>query len=115
MMKQKNIPWMGAIVESAFNTLPVLSGINFISIVIVLYANIQPQLAVLVPWMNIWVFLLVMCGVGVLLMSLVYVFVLPSLWSFRGRQMFQYESDLVKKIDTLQETVDKLIADKETE
>ena len=111
-MKQRNIPGLGAVVESAFNTLPVLSAINFLSILAVLYASVREYLIAWVPWVNVWSFFGIMCGVGLMLMGIVYVFVLPSLWAFRGRQMFEHESQIMDKLEVLQEAVDKMEDDR---
>lgn len=94
-MKQRNIPWLGAIVESVFNTLPVLSAINFISIAAVLYTSIDDYLATWVPWINFWSFILIMCAGTIGIMVIVYIFILPSLWGFRGQQMFEYKDKVV--------------------
>lgn len=112
MMKQKNIPWLGALVDSAFNTLPVLSVVNFLSIIVVLYATIRPQLLVWAPWMGVWTFFGMMCGVGLVIMVLIYIFVLPSLWTFRGKQMFGFESQIIDKLKVLQEAIDKMEGDR---
>ena len=107
-MKQRNIPGLGAVVESAFNTLPVLSAINFLSILAVLYASVREYLIDWVPWINVWSFFGIMCGVGLVLMAIVYIFVLPSLWAFRGKQMFEHESQIMDKLEALQKTVDEI-------
>jgi D-beta-D-heptose 7-phosphate kinase/D-beta-D-heptose 1-phosphate adenosyltransferase len=93
-MKQKNIPWLGAFMESFFVTLPLLSIINFWAIIVMLYTNLRPYLLQYMPWMNLWYFVAILTLIGVLGMVLVYKFVLPSIWAFRGKQMFTENSGI---------------------
>lgn len=88
--------------ESLFVTLPLFSIINFLAIITVLYTSINPYLSNFLPWMTFLVFVGIVCGLGMLGMVFVYIFVLPSIWTFRGKQMFEYESEVVKKINALQ-------------
>ena len=90
-MRQKNIPGLGAFMESFFVTLPILGIINFWAIITVLYANVQPYLLQHAPWMNLWIFVGFLTLIGITGMFIVYKFVLSSVWSFRGKQMFDRE------------------------
>jgi len=107
-MKQRNIPWLGALIDSLYVSLPVLSFVNFFAILTVLYANIHPYLQEHLPWLRFWVFLIIVGVLATILALLVYKFVVPSLWTFRGKQMFTHESAIVDKLDKLLEKVDKL-------
>jgi len=106
--KQRNIPWVGAFIEALFNTLPMLSIMNFISIIIVLYASIRPYLIEHAPWMKLWIFILILTALSVIVMILIYKYVLSSLWAFRGKQMFQNENKIIEKLDKLEEKIDRL-------
>ena len=101
---QKNIPWLGKIVDSLYTTLPILSIINFLSIITVLYATISKQLIRYVPFLNFINFLFCIALLTLFTMIMVYKFVLPSLWKFRGEQMMNEN----KKIDSLVEEIGKL-------
>lgn len=91
-VKQKNIPWLGAFLETFFSTLPFLSVISFVSITMVLYASARPYLLQYAPWMTLWLFLGIVVMLGITGMWLVYKFVLPSIWAFRGTQLFNQET-----------------------
>jgi len=91
-MRQRNIPGVGVFIESLFTCLPVLGIINFIFIAIVLYTDIQPYLLACMPWIKLWIFMLALTFLVGGMMILVYKFVLPSLWAFRGRPMFGKET-----------------------
>ena len=95
-------------VDSLFSCLPFLSFINFAFISIVLYSDISSTLKLYVPWMSLGVFLLFLIAITLTMMVLVYKFVLPSLWAFRGRQMFGYESKVMKKLEDIEKRLDKL-------
>ena len=107
-MKQRNIPWVGAFIESLYNTLPLLSIINFISILAILYASTKDYLLTWVPWITLWMFI---CAAGFLvaiLMVLVYKFILPSIWTFRGKQLYGFESDLMEEVRKLRKEIEDL-------
>ena len=104
-IKQRHIPGIGALVDSLFSCLPFISFINFVFIAIVTYSEIHPYLKTNIPWMQMWSFLLLLTAATLILMFVVYKFVLPSLWAFRGQQMFGFES---KVLDELRVIKDKL-------
>ena len=107
-MKQRNVPWLGAFMESFFVTLPLLGIINFWAIITVLYTNARPYLLQYLPWMTLWLFMVLITVIGIVGMLLVYKFVLPSIWSFRGKQMFDRENQLVSKIDSIEALLDNI-------
>lgn len=108
MIKQTHIPGVGALVDSLFSCLPFLSFINFAFISIVLYSDIAPYLKLHAPWMSLWVFLLFLTALTIIMMVLVYKFVLPSLWTFRGKQMFGYESKVVEKLGDIEKRLGEM-------
>jgi len=107
-MKQKTIPGLGAFIESLYTVLPILSVMNFVAIAIVLYTDVQPYLLVHLPWVQLWMFLLILSIVVLLLMWMAYKYILPSMWTFRGRQMFEHESAVVDRLDEISERLGKL-------
>lgn len=107
-MKQRNIKGLGAFVESLYTTLPILAVINFISIATILYASVREPLLAYVPWMQLWVFLLILVGITGLTMIGIYLFVLPSIWTFRGKQMFGYESHVTDKLNKILQRLEEL-------
>jgi len=107
-MKQRNIPWLGAITDSLYVTLPVLSIMNFFSILAVLYTNVYPRIQEYLPWMRFWIFLVIVGVLVIVLMLLVYKFIVPSLWTFRSKQMFKHESQVVDKLDKIDQRLDRL-------
>ena len=60
-IRQVNIPWVGALVESLFNALPFLSILisvfNFFSIIVVLYSNMKPYLTEYIPNITLPIFI----------------------------------------------------------
>ena len=89
---QKNIRWLGITFESLYLALPLLSIINFLSISVVLYTNVQDYIKAWIPWMTFPIFLIiifVLTGISVLL---TWIFLVPSLWALRGQQMFGKET-----------------------
>lgn len=108
ILKQRNIPWIGAVVDSLYTSLPILSIINFLSIMTVLYTSISEYLFAWFPWLSFGWFVVIMsiCTLG--LMTCMYLFVLPSLWTFRNKQMNSFESDVMKELRKLRKELKEL-------
>lgn len=93
---QKKIKGLGAIMESLYNALPLLSIINFLSIIIVLYSNIRGDLTRLISWMNLGWFFAIIAVLTIIATILTWVFLVPSIWALRGQQLNEH-SDIFKK------------------
>jgi len=106
--KQKNIPWLGALIDSLYVSLPILSIINFFAILTILYTNIAPLLQEYAPWVGFEHFVTAAGVITVIMMLLVYKFVIPSLWTFRSKQMFGYESKLMDQLSEISARLKKL-------
>lgn len=115
-MKQRNIPWVGAFVESLFNSLPFLSILisvfNFLSIIVVLYASIKPYLEIYIPHIKLETFIgaviLALLIVVAIVMVVIYKYVTPSLWTFRNKQMNKYDSEVLKKLEEIKKEIAEL-------
>lgn len=108
IIKQRNIPWLGALMEALYTSLPILSIINFLSIVTVLYATVHENLEGWVPWLNFGWFLAILTVITIVTMFFIYKFVVPSLWTFRNKQMNMFESDILKEIKELRKEIKEL-------
>lgn len=108
ILKQRNVPWLGAVVDSLYTSLPILSIINFLSIITVLYASIRGYLFAWVPWLTFGRFALILAAATVVMMACMYLFVLPSLWTFRNKQMNMFESDLLKELREVRKELEAL-------
>ena len=113
LMKQRNLPWLGSFTNILFTTMPLLSIINFLSIITVLYATSNPYLKEYAPWMSFWMFIAFLVVLTLTLMLLVHKYILPSMWTYRAKQMFEYESQLVDKLDEVLKRLDELEKAKE--
>ncbi len=97
-LKQHNVPWLGAMVDSLYTSLPILSIINFMSITTVLYATIREYLLAWAPWITVWWFLLFLALTTIIMMIVIYIVVLPSIWTFRNKQMNKYDSEVLVEL-----------------
>lgn len=86
-MKQRIIPGLGAFIESLYTVLPIMSVMNFVAIAIVLYTDVRPYLQIHFPWVTLWMFMLLLIFVVSSLMLVAYLYILPSMWEFREKQM----------------------------
>ena len=102
-LKQYNIPWLGAVTDSLFNALPILSIINFLSVITLLYANTYEFIHEVMPWMTFWIFVALLSIGTIIGLVLVYMFVLLPLWSFQHSQMRQEDTDTAEKLNTMKE------------
>ena len=101
LLKQRHIPWLGALVESLFNSLPILSVLNFLSILIVLYTSTRVYMESYVPWLKLWMFVASLLLVVSIVVVLVHKFLVPSLWGYRETQLFKQEGRIEKKLDEI--------------
>ena len=110
-IKQRNIPWLGALVDSLYTSLPILSIINFLSILTVLYATTREYLVEWVPWLTYSMFLGFLVILTLCVMVFIYKFVIPSIWTFRGKQLYGFESELMQEVRELRKEVEGLKED----
>lgn len=108
ILKQTSVPWIGAIIDSLYGSLPILSIINFLSITTVLYTNIKEYLLAWAPWITFPLYLCILAFLASTMMVITYKFLLPSQWTFRGKQLFGHESRVVDKLDEVLKRLDKL-------
>jgi len=109
---QKKIPLLGEITDVIFTSLPILSVINFVSVLTVLYYDVNPYLKEHLPWLNFWWFMLFLAVASVIIMVLVYKFVLPSLWTFRSSQMLNGNQDLDGRLDKIEKMIGEIQKEK---
>jgi membrane protein YdbS with pleckstrin-like domain len=102
VLRQKRIPGLGEVVDSLYTTMPIMSILNFISVNAVLYTTTREYLVGWLPWIKFWHWITAMIILTLALMLLMYIFVLPSLWAFRGRQMNAAEEVKKEVADLLQ-------------
>ena len=109
-INQKNIPWVGVFVESLYNSLPFLSIMlavsNFVSIIVLLYTNLKPNLERYFPHITVGIFVVSVLGIVALLviiiMVFIYKYVTPSLWTFRNKQMNKYDNEVIKRMKRME-------------
>ena len=86
---QKSIRWLGIWIESLYMAMPMLSIVNFVSLMILVYESKKADIP---SWISLPVFLGAV-AVGTMIGTLLaWIFLVPSLWSVRGQQMFGKET-----------------------
>ena len=109
LLKQRNIPMLGAVIDSFVSSMPLMSVINFASIGVILYmTSIQPFAEKHMPWLTLPVFIFIMMAGVFVLMVIVYKFVLPSVWTFRGKQMFGYDNLVSSELKNIAKRLEKI-------
>lgn len=108
MIKQRRIKGLGELYDSFLAALPLISGINFVSILTILYSDIRPYLLVHIPWMTLPIFFGLVMVLTLIAMVFVYKYLIPSVWVFRGNQMFGHKNGVSDKLDEILERLDKL-------
>jgi hypothetical protein len=108
LLRQRNIPILGAVVDSLYTSLPILSIINFLSITTILYATLKEYLLPWVPWITLGWFLTFLVVITTTTMIFIYLFVLPSIWTFRNKQMNMFKSDLLDEVKELRKEIQQL-------
>jgi len=107
-LRQRKVIGIGEIYESFITALPLLSAVQFLSILTLLYNDLYPHLVQYWSGISLLKFLLVLSGLMALAMVLVYRFLIPSIWTFRGKQLYGFESELMEKVDALKNEVEEM-------
>jgi len=112
-IRQKKIIGIGELYESFITALPILSAVQFISILAILYNQLSPYLVEVFPWITLFRFVIILSIIMIIVMILVYKFLIPSIWVFRGKQLYGFESELLKEVKELRKEIKALKEDKE--
>jgi MFS family permease len=111
-IRQKKIIGLGEIYEAFITALPILSAVQFISILAILYNQISPYLVDVFPWITLFRFVVILSILMILAMILVYKFLIPSIWTFRGKQLYGFESALLDEVKALRKEIAELRKEK---
>ncbi len=109
--KPRRVKYLGELTDSFFTSLPFFGLYSSLSLTIILYAQIKDWLLVWLPWVNLWIFILVVGFALAVVLFLAYKYVIPSLWSSRSKRMTHLEM----KIDLIiceQKKINKLLKEK---
>lgn len=112
-MGQRTVIGLGELYETFITALPVLSAVQFISILAVLYNQYHDWLVGIWVGITLLKFILILSGIMAVAMVLVYKFLIPSLWTFRGKQLYGFESTLLNEVKELREDIANLTKVKE--
>ena len=103
ILKQYKIPWVGGFKETLAQAAFWLTVINFNLIAITAYNTTlsEPTSNFYLPWLNFPVFIGTLVFLVFIGMVIEYKFIVPSLYMFRSRQMFEHESTITRKLDKI--------------
>ena len=101
-LKPRSVKYLGEAVDALFTSLPFFSVYSSISLTIILYAQVKDWLLVWVPWVNLWIFMLIIGFVFTIALLLAYKYIIPSLWSSRSKRMTHLEEKIDMIIDLLE-------------
>lgn len=104
-LTQKNVPRLGAFIESLYTALPALTGLNFMMIVIAVYEPVKAFILPYIPWFNFFWFVLGLSAVILAVTLVAYLYVVPSLWTFRNAQMHEFQSTVLDEIKELRKAM----------
>ena len=107
-INQKVLPGIGAIYEAFVVSLPFLSAIQFLTILTMFYENLKVYIHPVMPWVTFPIFISTVASVMCCIMVVVYKFLLPSIWNFRGKQLYGFESELMKEVKELRKEIKEL-------
>jgi len=99
ILKQHTIPRIGGLKETLAQVLFWGTPVNFVLIAMTFYFT---TLRYICPWFSPLLFVIIIL-VGVLIISIIeFKWVIPSIWAFRSRQMFEHESQLMDKVASIE-------------
>ncbi len=86
-IKRYKIPFIGALKETLSQTVFWMSIINFLLIGLTAYnTTLKTYIIDLLPWVQAWMFILVMVCILAIAMLIEYKFIMPAYYEFRGGQ-----------------------------
>ena len=102
LMKQRNVPWLGAVQETLVLVLWCGVPLNFAMITATFYYTTVRHV---VLWATPSLFFVVL-GVGLTtVLAVTYKVLMPSIWSWRERQMSSFQSKVMEEIKRLEELI----------
>ena len=103
-LKPKRVPYLGEFIDAFFTTLPFFGLYSTLSLTIILYAQVSEWLIVWLPWMNLWIFMLIVGFALSIALFLAYKYIIPSLWGARSSRMYH----IGRKLDVILEEQKKI-------
>ena len=110
ILRQHQIRWIGEVRETLGQTLWLAVPVNFAMIAATFYYT---TLRHILPWFDFPKFIIALIIGMVLAFAIMYKFVIPSLYAFIGRQIFEEKNKVLKELGEIRGELDKLIKDKE--
>lgn len=104
ILKQYNLPWIGGFKETLTQVAFWVSIINFGLIAVTAY---HTTIRLYVAWLNFPLFMAVLILLVLIGLVIEYKFIVPAIWAFRGKQMFEHESELTKRIEKILERLEE--------
>lgn len=99
LLKQYKIPWVGGLKDVLAQTVFYVSMINFVLIGITAYnTTLREYFIRWIPGFQLWMFFAIIIILVFGLMVLEYKYIVPSLYSFRSKQMFEHESKVMDEL-----------------
>ena len=103
-IKRVFIPKIGAVKEIFSQTVFYMSILNFIMIGFTAYnTTLRPYIVEYFDWMQAWMFILILFVILIIGMFIEYIFIMPSYYSFRGKQYSEHSQWNGKKEDNITE------------
>ena len=114
--KQKTMPWIGEFKETLSQALWWGTIVNFVMLAATFYYT---TLRYIWPWFDLPKFVAAIMIGAVVIYIIEYKWIVPSIWAFRGKQMFDKESQLMSRLDAIDKKLDTVLSngkeEKETE
>jgi len=107
-LTQHKVPLIGPIMDLLSYTAVWIGWLNFVMVAVTAYnTTLRPYLLVYIPWMKLWIFMLFLFCTFVLVILLVYKFIVPSYYEFRGQQ-YQQHGNMNTKMDDILSRITEL-------
>lgn len=103
LRKQKSYPWIGGVKETLAQVMFWGTIVNSLMVAGTFYYT---TLRFIAAWLPFWAFV----GFAVVVVAIAYVieykFIVPSIWAFRSKQMMGFDTQVLDKLDAIQNAVD---------
>ena len=108
LLKQYKIPWIGGFKDILGQLVFYVSMVNFILIVVTAYnTTLREYFVKWIPGFQLWMFFAVLIFMILGMMVIEYKFIVPSLYAFRSKQLFEHESAVMDELAEIRKAISK--------
>ncbi len=102
--------YIGGFLDTYGRATVVISGIQFMIVVIILYTtSVQPAMALYAPWMSFWLYILIAVLIVLGLLVFSRLMIIPSAYTFTNKQLWENNSPIRAKLEEIEKNQQRIM------